>query len=105
MPEYVILVTFDLAPNAMPRFLKLVTENGRLSLELEAGCLVFDILRPANAPDRVVLYERYADRPAFAAHCRSAHFLAFGDAVRPLVKGKSFIELAPQEVRGLRGAT
>ena len=89
---YVIMVEFDLLPGGAAAFLELITRNARQSLDLEAGCLVFDVLTLPRQPGRVVLYECYSDRPSFDLHCRSAHFLAFDAASKALVARKSFVE-------------
>ncbi len=84
---YVVLVTFDVKPEAWEAFLPLMAENARASLHAEPGCLQFDVCRDPDAP-RVVLYEVYTDRAAFDAHLATAHFKAFDAAVAPMIAAK-----------------
>lgn len=86
------MVEFDLLPGGKAAFLELITRNARQSLDLEEGCLVFDVLVKAQQPERIVLYECYSDRRSFELHCQSPHFLAFDAASRPLVARKSLVE-------------
>lgn len=40
----------------------------------EPGCLAFVVNRSVDDPDHFVLYEQYADEPAFQAHRATPHF-------------------------------
>lgn len=82
---YAVTVTFTPAPDAMERFLPLMVENARASLQNEPGCLQFDVCCGA---DSVFLYEVYTDRAAFEQHLASAHFRSFDAAVADLVAEK-----------------
>lgn len=90
----VILVEFDIASGRFDEFLRLVRENARLSVKQEPGCRRFDVLLPPSPADRrrVVLYEIYDDRGAFDIHLKTAHFLDFDEATRPMVTGKRVVE-------------
>ncbi len=76
----------------MAAFLPPMLKNASTSLAEEPGCERFDVLRAAE-PDRIVLYEVYADRAAFEAHCASAHFKSFDHEVGSLVQAKKITEL------------
>lgn len=82
----VVAVWFDLVPGEEARFTQAVLENAAASLS-EPGCRRFDV---CLSPDgrRCFLYEIYDDEPAFAAHKRTPHFLAFDGAVRTAVAEK-----------------
>ena len=83
---YVIAVTFQVSDAGTERFLSLVTENARLSLEREPECHRFDVCVNPDRPGEVVLYEHYADKVAFDEHLRSAHFKVFDENVSDLVE-------------------
>jgi quinol monooxygenase YgiN len=90
--RYAITVDFELEDGARERFLSLVRANAAASVRDEPGCVRFDVLTPrgqAEGPDRVFLYEIYADRAAFEAHLKTAHFLAFDAATQSLVRRKT----------------
>ena len=91
--SFVILVEFDIHPGQEAAFEALILENARRSLADEPGCRVFDVLTRPGESFGVVLYEIYADRAAFDAHCTAPHFLSFDAASRPLVRGKRVTEL------------
>jgi len=87
---FAVVVTFRLSSDGLAPFLRLVTENARLSAELEADCVRFDVLRPATAaPDIVALYELYRTAEAFADHLTRPHFLRFDAEAQDYVIEKS----------------
>ena len=97
-PEaFAILVAFDLQHGAAAAFLPLVAANAARSVSCEPGCLRFDVLTPAGETDRILLYEIYADPPAFDAHLASEHYRSFDAATRHLVARKTVTRLALQE--------
>ena len=92
MSGYTIIVDFRLKPGARAAFRRLIDENAQDSATREDGCRRFDVLEPKGEADRIVLYEIYADRAAFDAHVRSAHYARFDAASAGLVAGKSITE-------------
>src|SRR5207253_7751745 len=92
MAAYTILVEFTVRDGARPRFVEVVHANAAASLADEPGCRRFDVFVPDDG-NRIVLYEEYRDRSAFADHCRAPHFLAFDKAVASMVVAKRVTEL------------
>jgi quinol monooxygenase YgiN len=92
--HYTILVEFDLKPGSRAAFMPLMLENARSSLSDEPGCLVFDVLSRADDEERVVLYEIYRDKSAFADHLKAPHFLSFDAAIGDHVAAKRVTELS-----------
>lgn len=88
---YVVCVIFDIAQDRMEAFLPLMLQQATNSLELEGGCLVFDVCRPEAGTDTVFLYEKYVDEAAFQTHLQSAHFKSFDAQTADMVTGKSVI--------------
>ncbi len=93
MKDFVIMVDFTVKPGAMAAFRALVDANARASCRTEAGCRRFDVLAPAGEDARLVLYEIYDDRAAFAAHLESAHYAAFNRDSAGHVAAKRVSEL------------
>jgi quinol monooxygenase YgiN len=90
MLRHAVIVTFTfMDARARDLFLPLVRHNAGKSLEQEAGCLCFDVVRGADGC--VVLYEIYDDASSFAAHLETAHFREFDEATRLLVQSKSVV--------------
>lgn len=85
---YVVTVEFTIEPGRVHAFLPLMIDNAKASREREPGCRQFDVCADPAAPDRIFLYEVYADRAAFDAHLASAHFKAFDRAVAPWIAAK-----------------
>lgn len=92
MSVYTIIVEFRLKPGALAAFRRAMVANARASVRDEPGCRRFDVLEPKGESDRILLYEIYADRAAFDAHVRSAHFAAFQVEVADLVSEKWVVE-------------
>jgi quinol monooxygenase YgiN len=65
-------------------FERATLENARHSLK-EPGVVRFDVIRHAEAPERFVLVEVYRDAEAPALHKQTAHYLAWRDAVEPML--------------------
>ena len=85
---YCVTVSFILIPGAEGRFLSLVRDNARRSLDTEPGCHRFDVCYDPTYPKRVFLYELYDDRAAFDAHLATPHFKAFDASCAGLVDSK-----------------
>jgi autoinducer 2-degrading protein len=92
MNAYVITVDFTLKSGAMAAFRRLMDANARDSCAQEPGCLRFDVLVPKGQDDQIFLYEIYADRAAFEAHLKSAHFQTFNRESEALVLAKNIAE-------------
>ncbi|WP_368185318.1 putative quinol monooxygenase [Aestuariibius sp. HNIBRBA575] len=84
---FAVTVTFMILPGQMDRFLPLMIENARTSLQVEPSCQQFDVCR-GDDPDVVFLYEIYDDRAAFDLHLASPHFQTFDAAVQDMIAHK-----------------
>lgn len=84
MNKFVLLVEFQVKPESLEEFLKLVDGNARDSVSKEPGCFQFDVMQTMDDPNHVVLYEVYATEDAFKAHMGMAHTQAFLAAVKPM---------------------
>ncbi len=81
---YVLFVRIRVVPGQADAFLNLTRAN-HLGARSEPGNLRFDVLRDAADPLRFYLYEVYHDEPAFRAHQQTEHYLAWKEAVAPLM--------------------
>jgi quinol monooxygenase YgiN len=86
---YVITVEFQVRADKRDAFHAEMVTNARASREREPGCLQFDVCADPAQPERIFLYEVYADRAAFDAHLATAHFKAFDARVAPWLAGKT----------------
>ena len=97
MGNFVLVVEFELKPENVERFHTLIVENARASVANEPGCRQFDVMRPQDAPNRIVLYEVYDDLAAFEAHIKMPHVAAFFGEAKPMIveqKARRFDRLA-----------
>jgi autoinducer 2-degrading protein len=84
MNKFVLQVEFDVKPESLAEFLRLVDGNARDSVAKEPGCFQFDVMQTLDDPNRVVLYEVYASEDAFKAHMGMPHTQTFLAAVKPM---------------------
>jgi autoinducer 2-degrading protein len=85
---FVVVVDFHIHPGRVDDFMTLMLANASASLELEAGCLQFDVCISKNDRNHIFLYEVYQTDQDFGQHLQAAHFLAFNLAVGELVSSK-----------------
>lgn len=71
--EFAIVATFEIAQGRMDEFLPLLIAHRDRCLKDEPGTLRFDVLRPRNEENTVLLYEVYADDAAFQVHWNGAN--------------------------------
>jgi quinol monooxygenase YgiN len=68
MTKLAIVATAEIAPGRMDEAVTLLMAHRERRLKNEPGTLKFDVLRPREEPDKVLLYEVYRDYPAFKEH-------------------------------------
>ena len=73
---FVVCVSIHVHPEHLDEFLVATLENARLTRG-EPGNVRFDVLRQEQDPARFTLYEVYRAAEDFAAHQRTAHYLAW----------------------------
>ena len=80
----IVIVNVLVLPDGIEAFKTATLENARASLG-EPGIARFDVLQDRDDPTRFVLIEAYRDEQAPAAHKLTPHYLAWRDAVAPLM--------------------
>lgn len=81
---HIAIVNVHVKDDAVAAFEAATEANARNS-RLEAGVARFDVLQQRDDPTRFVLFEVYRDPEAAVAHKTTAHYLAWRDAVAPLM--------------------
>lgn len=81
-----LFVTLHVRPERREELLAAIALQGANSLELEPGCLQFDISVHLDDPNRVLLYEVYADRAAFDDHRVTPHFAVWSAVAEACVE-------------------
>jgi len=79
-------VTLHVRAERREELLDAISRQGATSLELEPGCRFFDISVDDDDPNRVLLYEVYADREALVAHRETPHFAVWSAAADACVE-------------------
>jgi (4S)-4-hydroxy-5-phosphonooxypentane-2,3-dione isomerase len=87
-PTFAIVVTFKVKPDSVAAFLQRVQKLARDSLNLEGGCMQFDVLVGETNQAIIVSYEVYVDAQSFTAHRATPHFTDFNKTVTPWVISK-----------------
>ncbi len=93
------LVKVNVKAEHIDDFIAATRLNHEASVQ-ESGNLRFDILQMADASDQFILYEAYCDADAAAAHKKTAHYLAWREAVADWMasprQGVHYIGLFPE---------
>jgi autoinducer 2-degrading protein len=95
---HVTLVHARVLPGRVADFIA-ATRANHLESVREPGNVRFDVLQAPDDPTHFILYEAYADAHAAGAHKETAHYLAWREAVAPMMaeprRGESFVGLYP----------
>jgi quinol monooxygenase YgiN len=81
---HIVHVLVHVKPGYEDAFKAATLENARHSVQ-EPGIARFDVLQQADDPSRFVLVEVYRDDAAPARHKETAHYLAWREAVAPMM--------------------
>ena len=96
---HVTLVHIRVKPESIDAFIA-ATRANHLAAVGEPGNLRFDVLQSPEDPARFILYEAYASAADAAAHKETAHYLAWRDAVAPMMaeprRGEAMRGLLPE---------
>ncbi len=68
-----IFASIKIKSDQRESFLAGITENAKLSVQDEPGCLRFDVFRDDEDEDRYMLYEVFTDEKAWQAHIEMPH--------------------------------
>ena len=96
MPEITVIVEFEASENGSEALTALMLQHARLTLEEEAGCLRFEVIRPLDEqgeehPGKLIVNELYADDAAYEAHKANPRMPSVGAAAAPLLRSRRLI--------------
>jgi (4S)-4-hydroxy-5-phosphonooxypentane-2,3-dione isomerase len=98
----IVHVSVHVKPDAVDAFSAATLENARHSMQ-EPGVVRFDVVQQEDDPTRFVLVEVYRTPSDPARHKETAHYLAWRDAVEPMMaeprRGVKYRALAPNPAR------
>lgn len=85
MAKVVLVVELEIEPVQFDTFVDIVTKHGANSLKIEEGCLRFEVLKPRESRNKVILVEMYADDSALDSHWNSEHMAAYREKVSKMI--------------------
>ncbi|MCV6825367.1 MULTISPECIES: putative quinol monooxygenase [Halocynthiibacter] len=85
---FAVCVTFIIEPSKAEAFHAHINLNAKASVEMEAGCQLFDVCTDPSDPAKFFLYEIYDSAAAFDEHLESAHFKSFCSDIEGMVIDK-----------------
>ena len=88
MSKVALVVEFDVKPEHREAFEDVIRGHAHRTLEAESGCLQFDVLIPKDEPNKVFLFECYADADAFAAHGKSPILAETREKYKDMIEGR-----------------
>ena len=81
---FVMCVTVRVVPDQVDAFISATRANAEAT-RAEPKNVRFDVSRAVDDPARFFLYEVYRDEAGFRDHQRTPHYLAWKEAVAPLM--------------------
>ncbi|MBM3224269.1 MAG: antibiotic biosynthesis monooxygenase [Candidatus Tectomicrobia bacterium] len=82
-----LMVTMKIKPGHHDAFMAALLGDARGSAYDEPGCLRFDVVQDAQAPDTVYLYEVYRDEAALEAHRQASHYRTWRETAKDWFDG------------------
>ena len=84
MAEIVLVVEYQIKPECRDAYLARIRRHRRDVLANEPGCKAFNILTTDEDPNKVLLYEVYADAAAFDAHGKTPYMADYRTETEPM---------------------
>lgn len=91
MSAIAIIVEFDVKPECRDAFERIIRALAKDTLKDEDGCERFDVLIPQEDIGKIMLYERYRDAEALAAHNGSPRLPRVREEYKDLITDKRVI--------------
>lgn len=85
MAKVVLVVELEIHPEKYQTFVDIVSKHGENSLQIEEGCLRFEVLKPREPENKVILVEMYSDDAALDSHWNSDHMAAYREKVSGMI--------------------
>lgn len=110
MTALTIIVEFETNDGCEEEFTAIIREHARRTLEEEAGCLRFEVIKPIERdgtpiPNKVIVNELYANEAAVTAHENNPRMPKLQKMNAPLLKSRRLIlaqSLTARAAEGLR---
>jgi len=83
-----LVVHLDITPEKFDEFIEISHAHGKRSVEIEEGCIRFQVMIPQEEPNKVILVEVYQDDEALDFHWNSDHMAAYLEKTGEMVTGR-----------------
>ena len=83
-----LIVEYNVKLECMEAFVDLISTHGRKTLEMEDGCIAFEVMIPKDDGGKVFLFECYKDDSAFAEHNKSPLLAATREQYRDMLEDR-----------------
>ncbi len=80
---------------------EILQEEASTSVRLEPGVIAIYPLYQKDAPTQVRILEIYANREAYEAHLKTAHFLKYKTSTQAMVKSLKLVEMENIDAAGM----
>lgn len=94
MNRIALVVRMEPHPEHRDAFIALMRKHAENCLEIEDGCLYFDVGVDRTDSGIVVLYEVYRDQAALDSHAASAHLAKTRESYGTMLKGRQRAEVS-----------
>jgi len=88
MAEIVLVVEYRIKPEFRDAYLARVRRHRKDVIANEPGCKTFNILTTDEDPNRVLLYEVYADAASFDAHGKTPYMANYRAETEPMAASR-----------------
>lgn len=89
------LAQIEVYPEKLDEYLEFAKEVGTVSMASEPGVIGLFSMQDKADPDKVYILEVYADRQAYEAHLKTAHFKKYKEGTATMVKSLKLIDTNP----------
>ncbi len=92
---HVIVAEIRFKSEYRERFMESMIDDASGSVENEPGCFQFAVVRDANDPDHIFLFEVYRDAEAFQAHQTMPHYTKWQNTVKDWFAAPTVVTQGP----------
>jgi quinol monooxygenase YgiN len=93
--QYVRLAELEIDPAQLDAFKAAVTAGVQAAVRSEPGVLALYAVYEKDNPNRVRVFEMYADAAAYAAHLETPHFKKFRATTDNMVLSRNLLDAVP----------
>ncbi len=89
------LAKLQIDPEQLEAYRAALKEEIETSVRMEPGVLSLSAVSEKEHPERVTIFEIYADAEAYNAHLKSPHFTKYKTATQSMVQALDLVETTP----------